>query len=263
MQTSVGAGDVGFPGPVGDLGGGQGERIGVALALGEGAEPAPGVADVGEVDVAVDHVGHVVADHIAAQRVGQRSHRRQRGPVGAGQGEVLVIRAPGGVFFRRAQRGQHVGVDALGGAGGELGDLVADGLPVPERRVQIRAGIGQPALGVDGGVQIDPAQRLGGLIGFLPGQAHRVHRPGPPGVRVGQCVDVRAHPRVDPRRAGLDIARLGGQSGHQVIAGFGGHRGEVIEGRPGPLGVDVIRGQRRHPTPVVDPGADQRQALGA
>ena len=50
-------------------------RAGVAeLALGEGAEPAAVVADVGVVDVAVDDVAHGVAADARAQRVGGGAH---------------------------------------------------------------------------------------------------------------------------------------------------------------------------------------------
>src|SRR3712207_8471617 len=45
--------------------------VGVGAPLGEGAEPAAGVADVGEVDVPVHHVGDVVAVDVPADRVGQ------------------------------------------------------------------------------------------------------------------------------------------------------------------------------------------------
>ena len=79
--------------------------------------------------------------------------------------------------------------------------------------------------------------------------------------RVGQRVDVPAHPRVDPRRTRLHVRRLRGQPLHQVVAGLGGDGGQLVQRRPRPLRVDVIRGQRRHPAPVVDAGADQRQAL--
>ena len=68
MQTSVGAGAPGLLGPVGDLLHRQPVGVGVPLPLGERAEPAAHVADVGEVDVAVDHVGDVVADRVPAQR---------------------------------------------------------------------------------------------------------------------------------------------------------------------------------------------------
>ncbi len=59
-----GTGDMGLPRTIGHLAGAQRERIGVALALRERAEAAAGIADVGEVDVPVDHEGHVIADGI-------------------------------------------------------------------------------------------------------------------------------------------------------------------------------------------------------
>ncbi len=57
--------DLGGPGrnglvdPLPHLGKTQRERIRIVMALGEGTEPATGVADVGEVDVAIDHVGDI------------------------------------------------------------------------------------------------------------------------------------------------------------------------------------------------------------
>ena len=83
------------------------------------------------------------------------------------------------------------------------------------------------------------------------------------GVRVGQRGDVRPHPRVDPRRAGLHVLRLRGQPLHQVVAGLGGDGGQLVQRRPRPFGVDVVRRQRRNAAPVVDARADQRQALVA
>ena len=61
-------------GAVGDLVEGQRVGVGVGPPLGERAEPAADVADVGEVDVAVDDVGHLVADGLAAQLVGEPDH---------------------------------------------------------------------------------------------------------------------------------------------------------------------------------------------
>ena len=78
---------------------------------------------------------------------------------------------PAGIAFGRAQRGEHVGVDALGRPGGQLVHLRADRLPVAEGAVQIAAGLGEPALGVDRACQIDAAERLDGLVGLLPRQA--------------------------------------------------------------------------------------------
>ena len=77
-------------GPVGDLVQRQPVRVGVALPLRERAEPAADVADVGEVDVAVDDVGDVVADRVAAHVVGQPDQRVQRRTVGGEQGQREV-----------------------------------------------------------------------------------------------------------------------------------------------------------------------------
>ena len=142
-------------------------------------------------------------------------------------------------------------------------DVFADRFPVAEGTLEIAAGLGEPAVGVDRGVQIGAAQRFRRLVGLLPGQPDRVDVAGPPGVGVGQRVDVRPHPRVDPGRTGLHVARLRGQPLHQVVAGLAGHLGKVVERRPRTFGVDVVRGQRRHPAPVVDARADQRQAFRA
>ena len=89
-----GAGPPRLLGPVGDLVDGQPVGVGVALALGERAEPAADVADVGEVDVAVDHVGDVVADRVAAHVVGEPAQLVQRRAVGGEQrqGRRLVAR---------------------------------------------------------------------------------------------------------------------------------------------------------------------------
>ena len=80
-----------FLGAVGDLG--ERERVGlvVDLTLGERAEPAAHVADVREVDVAVDDVGDVVADGLGAQTVGDPAERVERVALGPEQRERLVV----------------------------------------------------------------------------------------------------------------------------------------------------------------------------
>ena len=93
------AGDVRFPRPIGDVLRRQRKRVGVALALSEGTEPAAGVADVGEVDVAVHHEGDVVADDIAPQRIGQRGNRFQGRAVSGGQRKIFGVAAGGRVTF--------------------------------------------------------------------------------------------------------------------------------------------------------------------
>ena len=95
--------DVRLPRPFGHLVGGQRIRVGVALALGERAEPAAGVADVGEIDVAVDDERHFVAHHVAAQRIRKRGNRFHLGAVGGGQRQILVVGAAGGIALGRAQ----------------------------------------------------------------------------------------------------------------------------------------------------------------
>jgi hypothetical protein len=74
-----------FLGTVPDLP--QRQRIGVRVgaALGERAEPAPGVADVGEVDVPGDDVGHVLAGGVFSHIVGQAGERIQSRTVGGEQ----------------------------------------------------------------------------------------------------------------------------------------------------------------------------------
>ena len=58
--------------PIADLLHRQRVGVGVGAPLGERAEPAAGVADVGEVDVPVHDVGDVVAVDVGADGVGQR-----------------------------------------------------------------------------------------------------------------------------------------------------------------------------------------------
>jgi hypothetical protein len=67
--------------------------------------------------------------------------------------------------------------------------------------------------------------------------------------------------RVDPRRAAEHVGWLRGQPLHQVVTCFGGDGRKFGERRPRAFGVDVVGRQRRDATPVVDAGADQRQAF--
>jgi hypothetical protein len=83
----------------------QGQRVGVGIStpLGEGTEPAPGVADVREVDVAVDDVGHLVAHGVAAQVVGDPRERIKRGAFGIEQRESVGVAKPGRVALGSTQ----------------------------------------------------------------------------------------------------------------------------------------------------------------
>ena len=96
---------------------------------------------------------------------------------------------------------------------------------------------------------------------LLPGQPDR-HR-----VRVGQAVGagqrphVRAHPRVQPRVLAPHVPRVRGQPLPQLEPARSGERGKVLDVRPGPLRVHVVRCQRADPAPVVDAGAQQQRQL--
>ncbi len=96
-------------GPVGDLV--EGERVGVGIGtpLGERAEPAADVADVGEVDVAVHHVGHVVADGLPAQVVGQPDHLLEQVALGGHQGQRVLVAEVAGILLGRLERRNTLG----------------------------------------------------------------------------------------------------------------------------------------------------------
>src|SRR6185437_6508774 len=123
MDASLHAhlGGTGFPGlggTVPDLLQRQGVRVGIGPALGERAEPAARVADVGEVDVAGDDVGDVVTLDLAAQRVGDAGQYLQVGPVRGQQGESLVVGESGWVAFGWAEDGGSVIAAGARRAGG-------------------------------------------------------------------------------------------------------------------------------------------------
>ena len=75
----------------GDLVVGQEVRIGVVAALREGAEAAPHVTDVREVDVAVDDVRDDVADGVAPHVVGDPAQLLERVPLGFEQRQRFLL----------------------------------------------------------------------------------------------------------------------------------------------------------------------------
>ena len=152
-------------------------------ALGEGAEAALEGADVGVVDVAVAHEGHVVAGDAAAQIVGHLGHHAHLGAAGAEERHDL------GLADLLAQRhaGQHLGHRATAGLD-EGGRAAPRAGPVEQRgrrRLAARAprGVAGQALGV-GGVQDGEVQR-----------------------------------RVEPARRVVGEGRVDGQPGRQGVAG--------------------------------------------
>ena len=252
LHTDLGrACDVCLPCPICHLLRRQREGIRVALTLREGAEPAAGVADIGEVDIAVDHECDVIADGILAERICQCGNGIQRRTIGSGQSQIFRVTTGGWITLSGAQCGGHIGVNALGSAGRQLTNPVTDGFPVTESTSEITAALGPPSLGVDRSVQIDAAQRLGGFIRFLPRPPRRIDIQGESGFRVGQCGQVPGHPRIDPGRTGGHVLRLGGEPLHQVETGLCGDLGEILQRGPRTLRVDVIRCQRGNATPIV------------
>ena len=184
-------------------------RVGVALPLGERAEPAADVADVGEVDVPVDHVGDVVADGVAAHVVGEpaqlvqrRRRRRRTAPAppprargaSSAAGSSAASRSPASdVVVDAGRRGRGAGRPAWRG---HLGPVAVD-------RVEVAA----PVAGAAGGVDRARAGRCGRPArtpssGSCHGRPDR-HAPldRQAGRRVGQRRHVRGQPRVEPRLA--------------------------------------------------------------
>ena len=135
--------------------GGQRIRVGVTLALRERAETAARVADVGEVDVAVHHERHVVADCLATKRISKRGNGFQRRPVGGRQREVLVVGAAAGVAFAEASAASTSVSMRSGARGGQLIHVCADRFPVTEGAVEIAAGFAVAAVSVDRRMEID------------------------------------------------------------------------------------------------------------
>ena len=91
MHTSLAPRSQASSRTIGDLAQGQGVGLGVDLALGERAEPAPHVADVREVDVPVDHVGDLVTDRPRREIVRDPAQRDQGSSVGLEQGERVRV----------------------------------------------------------------------------------------------------------------------------------------------------------------------------
>ena len=179
--------------------------VGVGLALGERAEAAAGVADVGEVDVPVDHVGDVVADGVAAQPVGEGAQRVERRPVGVQQREGVRVGQPRRVALRGAQRRGDVGVDPDRGAG--AGRFPGNGVPVTVDGVEVGPAVAGAPLTVDGRVQVGAAARTRrppapARVARRPGRPRRRDRPGRRAPRRAAPPAGRATARARRRTAG-------------------------------------------------------------
>ena len=253
-----GAGRPGLVDPVADLLHRQRVGVGVGAPLGERAEPAAGVADVGEVDVPVHDVGDVVAVDVGAHGVGQRAEVLQVGAVGAEQRQVLGVGQPGRVLLGVQQRGEHLAV-----AGGQRG-----GVPVAGGRRPF-AQLGPVA--VDG-VEVRLRRSAGAARRCRP---RRAGRPGPTTSRPRRAPATATRPGCAPRRrarparpartragapAGPATARADSTYGGWAASrsrssnpASAGERGQLVDVRPRPLGVDVVRGERARPRPSRRP----------
>jgi hypothetical protein len=248
----------GLLGPVGHLPEGQGVRLGIDLPLGERAEPAPHVAHVREVDVAVHYVGDLVPHRFPAKVVRHPAQGLQGTVLGLEERYGLVVGDGVGTVRLglpegRSDRGLDPGRVPPPGGPGPCG-LDLEVLEVPVHRIGVPAKARLRALGegeLDGprlppNLRVLPRDRVGTLP--LPGQAvvaeqrgHRsAHLPGEIRIRTGGVLGVHAQPlpELEPlvRRA----------------------RPQRLEPRPRCLGIHVVGSHRGHAAPVVDPRVERR-----
>ncbi len=210
-----------------------GERVGVGVAppLRERAEPAPGVADVREVDVPIDDVGDVVADGVAPQVVRKPAELLERGAGRAEQDQGVRVADARRIVGGAPQRGPHLAVEARRRGGGSHGrrvttghsaalrgatghsaagygagsradhsvragargaDLRAQDVPVAVDRGEVRPAVGTAAGDVDGRLQVDPAAVGEPAVRLLPGAARRGRSRAQQAVRTAQRGHMRA-----------------------------------------------------------------------
>ena len=167
LHADLGRAEVpGLLGAVGDLVEGQRVGVGVGAPLGERAEPAADVADVGEVDVAVDDVGHLVADGLPAQVVGQPDHLLEQRPLGGHQGQGVLVGQVAGVLLRGGHARLPRQSATFGRADGRpdrssrtIRRRLSDRVPVAVDVGEVGAAVVGAALGVDRGEQVGAARR--------------------------------------------------------------------------------------------------------
>ncbi len=80
-------------------------------------------------------------------------------------------------------------------------------------------------------------------------------------LRVGERPYVREQPRIQPGLTALHELRVDAEPFAQLEAGRLRPLGQLLDLRPGPLGVHMVDGQRGDPAPVVDTGPDQPLVL--
>ena len=255
-------------GAVGDLVEGERVGVGVGAALGERAEPAADVADVGEVDVPVDDVGDLVAD--ASRGAGRRPAGRPASSsvaLGGHQGQRVLVGEVARVLLGGRQGGdvpRDAGRPSLsGGPVRRRGGRSRDRRPSRrrrrrsrERRSSVRPSVSTAAcrsVRPDATAKPPSGSCQGSPTGRTPGRA----RPSSP-ASAATWPETRGSIQGSPAR---DVLGVDGQPGPQLEAAARGDRAEPVEGGPGPLGVHVVGGERGDAAPVVDAGAEQRPAL--
>ncbi len=112
-------------------------------------------------------------------------------------------------------------------------------------------------------MQVRTARRGEPAVGLLPRPAGGDGVQRQAGLRVGQRVHVAAQARVQPRLPRQDVLRVDREPLLEREPGLGRAGGELLDLRPGALGVHVVGGQRRDPAPVVDAGPDHQAVLVA
>ena len=259
MQTSVAPSSHASSARSADLVHRQRVGVGVGAPLGEGAEPAAGVADVGEVDVPVDDVGDVVADDVA--RAGRRPARPRASssaPSACSSASASASDSAGRVALGGAQRGQRPRRRGAAGGAGADGRLGATVVPVAVDAVEVaRRSVVRPSVSIAVCRSMRP---VGGGAVASSGSCHG--RPVGTASVAGQpvagrraratCGSTRGSSHGSPA---LHVLRVDGQPLDEPEAGLGGAGGQLVDLRPRPLGVDVVGRQRRDAAPVVDAGA--------
>ena len=160
---------------------------------------------------------------------------------------------------RRARRRRRRPRSRTGGRLAAVGHLLADGRPVAVDGVEV-ASAGRRC-----------ARRCRPRRAGRPGRRPRSPSRGPAPATAarrgsGPRRRARSPGRRGRRRAGAPAgratgsgastySRVGGEPLAQREPGVGGQAGQVVEVRPGPLGVHVVGRQRRDAAPVVDAGA--------
>ncbi len=193
-----------------------------AAPLGEGAEAAGVRADVGVVDVAVDHEGDRVAHRPRAQRIGGAHHGVEVRAVGVEQRLQLLLGQA--VAARRTRQGlEHRPRGRRGGVEGALRRKP----PVARQRRRARPRAPRTLGGISQG--IDAPQHRGAQRGVHP--ARHIAR-----IRGDDRQPLHEPP---PRRLGLVLERR--------------------ELGPRRLGVHMVRRDRRYAAPVVGAGREQRR----